>query len=779
MNIEQTKKLNIIYTFFFIFYTIGYQLFSRKFPHDLVALIVAGSYLFFLPSQEKQQSWKIITLLKKYKLDLFNVKYLKEIGIRQFLNPFIFAGLSFTSLLIITVGWAFGQKLPYRQYALFIPLILLSVGHSMRYLMYSTKPLWRKTRKHLLNLYHYNPHTTRILSFGIIVLSLMVTLTTIFVGFKSSFYKSTWYQFCYQDKRVVFFTYIAVEVIFLFYFYMLFAWKNNINAEQTSELKKSSYRQIFFSLVAGLALAFFLWGPPWNVYLLGTFPDIHETQHLGSLQAIKQGCFAYTEAEIQYGPGSQLFLYYYLNKFGWDLLSFREAWLLLDLISLVFFLSIVFSSFKFLEALACLSLLSMGYFTIFWPDFDCNGVGITYFGWYNGFRYLAPLFLSISAWKLLYQWRFPTLMTFLVGFIYGFLCYMAQENLSCGFITITTCILLSLALRLLNMKAVIKLGVSFALGFCLFVLPILFFYFSKGQLGLFIGRYFAVSSLVVNGYSNTSWASGWSHCEFPGYVFIPVILFSMVISVQYFRKKETLFKLSSEEIRFLFVSISPVVLHQIALLRADSTHFAATTISLPIAIVLFMKMIFVTSKKSGRWKEFLVAVGILFLIFPLNLNLPNLIQNLSKIQKKFHPNIPQQDANQFMMPIRLGYPILKHTPYRTFEAEHYFEEMENVHRIIENKPTVVVSMPGLISSGAVYFFADLVVGTPMTETAHSVLNSQDRKRWLEHIQTANYSSMIVEKLDTEEAKIFLNRFPTAKIIKRCLESDYYILLKNE
>jgi hypothetical protein len=755
--------------------TVAYLTIGSKWAMPFICLIIMMVYHFCLPKSEYlklKNLLSLLTLLKK-NLKFFESSVLKSISLKLFYIPVWFSLMGCLGLVILVGGGVFGTQITGRNNVLYIPLILSCLTNLSFLISRRSKVIPYEFKKAFFKAYKLYPNSLKILLLSIYLVAFLLALGVFLVAYKSAAASFEWYHFEFNDKRIVYWSYQVFTIILLFVPFLIYAFKNPLLITSQALLTSfpASIRSVLkIGLVLGLSSL--LWGPPWNISSLLNLPDMHEVGHLGSIQAINQGRVPFTEAEIQYGPGSQLFHYIYMKIEGLNLLSFRESCFFLHMLFSIFLLTILFAYLRFYQALFVLGLSLAGLSSILFFSFDYNGLPQGFFGWYNGFRYTAPVFLALCLWQVLYRSHYKKVHAFLSGLVYGFLCYMAQENLSCGIITLGLCLGFTLAIKKMTFKETLTLAANFCAGFILFWLPIVIYYSQLGQLSFFIERYFAFPSLVVQGFTNTDWSSGWWNPYFLGYILTPVFFIYIGIYTLYKRPLHKKIDFSAEEVKITFMLAASIALHQISLFRADDSHFKATLLALPVLYVLFGENLY----RKKRYKEFIAFCGSIILIYPLN---------FSSISQVIHGSLKRYEQlslsiinGNLLFFDKIGFPLpaqQRGASYTKLSFERFTQEMQSLKKLIGDRYTIILPFTGSMTA-SVYFFANLQVGTSLTESCHSLLNKKDRQRFLKQIEDNNFSCLIVEDLKSDEAKIFFRRFPQAIIKERFYEKPYYVLL---
>ncbi|MBU6383988.1 MAG: hypothetical protein KGR16_06710 [Verrucomicrobia bacterium] len=739
--------------------------------HTLLLSLLGIISMFYTVHKSHKPMWclGLSILFVVFSTDL-RKKTVSRRSIKKLLFPEVFAIAGMICFLLLAIQKMFGKPAMLKgEFGLFLPILLLGLTYVSNLFLHSAHHTVYLLRKWCIeNIYRKNPFLvkTYILTSYMLAVGLIVAYS-LFV-FKSSLHDLDWYFFGFVNKRCQYAVYLLCVVFFLFFPYICAAFVRPRDPSLYPQRSYSLAKRVA-CVVVGVLIATYFWGPPWHMDLAVSAPDPHEVVHLGPLLAIKQGKIPYSEAPIQYGPGVQLFQYFYMNHFGFDLYHLREGFFVLHFIfALIVFICIwmYFSAFEAATiSLFCLCIDSILHFF----SFSDAGGPIGFWGWAVGFRYLAPPLLAMAMAHQFTQSHSQRAHPFLIGCLYGCLLLMAQENFSCGICTLVLGSLLAYSSRSATFQDLKRVGFYFVLGVALSLAPVVLFYASHYQLQAFVGQYFRISSAVASGFSNTPWSSGFNHPAFLPYILTPVILFGIGFYNLYCKRQS--------DLRVLLLLVSAISLHQVSLFRADSSHFVAPCLALPILFGLIFSN---TVQNSGlTWKETLgYASPFLLLIssvYSRQFNLKSFVSTIIRPSSRYFASVsPRPEGALFFAPF--GFyrdPMSRGSTDTDACTCEYIAEMKAIQHIVGNRATIVdFNFP---CTSSLYFFANLKIGTKMIESYHSVLNRLDREEFLREIRLNPIQAFITNDLQSRETLVFLERFPQAKIHHRVLGKVPYFI----
>jgi hypothetical protein len=625
----------------------------------------------------------------------------------------------------------------------------------------------------------------------------------------------TWLAFGYLDKRWVATTYVLGTVVAMV---LLVAasrvvevagtapgsWRQwlarSLAGEQPAEppvVEQATWNPrlaLIAKLVLAVALAAYFFGPPWHVDQQQQQIDYHEDVHFGGLQAISLGAVPYVnQASIQYGPGTQLFIYLYMKHVGgFSVVSFRESFALFHWLAATLFFAAVFVRLRFLPAAAAV-LASVAVFPALQLfGFASHGPYYGFFGWGNLLRYVGVFILAMFLPPLLRRplGRSHALGAATLGIVWGFLCYMSQENFAGGCIVSAVLVALLLLSRSTDVRHVGKTLLYLGAGFVAIWLPVLVYYSLHGELTRFIAMYFFLPSQVAKGYSNTGYLGGWNSAWGPMYYLLPFLLALIgLASLLRFRPFRVGTAWSDRRVLVVSAILAAIVSEQGALLRADSSHLYNTMLALPVALVLvvaYLPRVLHLRRVPALAVAGAVTIATLVLV-------PHSQYGLAAIRDRVEaPYLGRQAAAAAPAPAqprspaerRIG-PGLAATPIcctaSTVTMPQLAAFMDRLHGIIGDRPTYVASFSDAYP-GLVYFLADLRPAPIYLEVWTLVTNARihdDFERFfLRHLDETK--AIVTVDRDQPEVAEFNHRYPDHRVVSvEYRNKPLYVYLANE
>jgi hypothetical protein len=538
-----------------------------------------------------------------------------------------------------------------------------------------------------------------------------------------------------------------------------------------------------------VVLCVVLFAPPWNIeHGVGEL-GAHDV-HLSQIQAIHKGSLPYIgPASIQYGPGSQLLQYVYMEQSGkFSFAGYRETYAVMALLG-----------FGVFSVLACV-LLGVGwgivasvlalYLSPFWM-FHWNGTVFEgFFGWANPFRYLGALLVLALLPKLVSEgdgWR--NYRALLTGLLWGFFTWMSQENLAITAMSAGLFLVVAWALRCCTAKQALTASGNAVVGLLLFWLPVLVYYAAKGALPQFTRNYVFVARQVAAGLSNTPWDPdynlGWSAAFYLTPCFLVVVVW---ITIFDFAKRQFIVPLPPERERLLALLCLTLVCYTGALFRKDASHLINVLIGVPLVVAAWAAEI-CRPKFTGRRMLALLIGPVLFVcLFPTAAQIARFPEQfVIEPAKRFwsrndgqpsawaaDEGIAFRRAGDFLSSNYLIYP-------RAMPARVFLETMGEVRTIVGDRPVFVHSFPS-VPPEIVYFFADLRPGPILLNVMTMIFNSRTQELFLEHMERhcREFQALVGSDPAAREVQIFKRCHPDAtQVEKKIAGSPYFVLLSKD
>ena len=597
----------------------------------------------------------------------------------------------------------------------------------------------------------FSPATRRAFSLSLNLAAIALVIPAHLAIWRTHYHHLVWY-YDFLDKRWLYATYwLGVGLFMLLPLFLTRIFSDPLSAH--SPLSRADQTSSFARLGAGLLAVLFAtycWGPPWNAATLLRPLDWHELIHLGPLQAIKLGQIPYTEARNQYGPGNQLWNYFYMKSTGWDFAHFRDSFSAINFIGsiiLAVLCAVILSPPAALLAILFSFKLSPLSVYRFLPSGEMTGG----FGWYSVFRYLGIL-ATLSLFHLVF-WRFRKKGAgfFLTGMVWGFFCWFAQENLSGTILALSLYGSILWVTRTETLRGLVKSALLMGLGFLTIWSPVIVYYGAHHQLSDFIHNYFLVTSAVLAGGLNIPFDGGdlWRH-----YVFLPYLAGGVALAASYsLKSRNFISSLTEPRATLIFLSCTSLACHQMSLFRTDSPHIVITMVALPLllaALLIELPKLF-----HEKWLIRAVVACILAWMYtwtPLSGWIPE------KRSWNIHPHLLSGDLLGIQYPDTAPCCIFSKTKMSVL-----MKGFDDIHRFIGSRRTFVSDFIEY-NKGFVYYFSDLIPAVRNTESMMTVWNSELFKIYMDELKTASVDCLVARYLHTEEARWFLSQHPRTEEI---------------
>jgi hypothetical protein len=545
---------------------------------------------------------------------------------------------------------------------------------------------------------------------------------------------------------------------------------------------------------AGVAIAFYFFGPPWHIAFDPTPIDSHEEVHMSGLQAISAGFAPYVrESSISYGPGMQLFTSWYMHHVSsFSVVGFREAVAVEQWLGVSILLAVVFLVFRPLIA-AVIAFAA----TVLFPGLQFfgfvnhNPVYTGFWGWANPLRYVGTFTLALLFPLLARRrpGRMQTVLAVALGLWWGLEAYIGQENLSGGLIVVCVLTVLLALMGSVSLRVIARCLAGLVLGVVCFWIAPLAYYAALGDLTQFVSAYLHMPRSVAAGFGNTSYYGGFGAPYGHLYYVLPFVLaLLLVLSVLRTRSLGVANAWTRGRTLLVGALVGAIALESGALLRADQPHLLATTIGLP---VVFVAAAFELPQLFFRRKLLVVAAGVAIAAVPFLL-MPHSQYSWSTVEGRLKapyddrralaarpaPAAPASLAAERVGPGLWQAPVCctsVNAPMSTFIAL-----LNRIHAVVGDRPTAIANDFGGVLPTALYFLADLRPAPSVQEPWVMVITQRQYAEWYDYYQRhiANVGAVITDNLQEPVATIFLAAYPRARrVTLSWLGVPRYILLR--
>lgn len=568
----------------------------------------------------------------------------------------------------------------------------------------------------------------------------------------------------------------------------------------------SRYVRIAAGILTAVAVAWYFYGPPW--YLGKATGQVgiadQEDVFLSGLQAISKGNLPYLgPAAVQYGPGTQLLSYLYMRHIGtFSVIGFRESWAMLEWAGASLFFVVLFLAFGYARGLAASLLSALVYPALQQMGFVSGGVYTGYFGWANPLRYAGAISLILLLPAVIRRCpaRRGLLGAAVLGVLWGFMSYVAQENLIAGAVGALAVAALLLLSGTSSWRPVLTGLLATFAGFVLAWVPVLAFYAAHGVLRRFVYLYFLIPRAVAEGYSNTPFggvkpgpvqdaiSDPWKLLFDLTPVILAILALLCIVQLRPFRIAG---QWTRERIMVVAVVLTTILMYQGALLRSDASHLTGTLLIVPGLVVVVASVL--PRLLGAVSRVTLVGAGAVIVVAALLL-LP---------YKSFAPSsvggrltAPYQDRQRLaadpkpgtatsVAALRAG-AALAAAPEcclgtRPVAMSSFLTLMNRVHGIVGSRTAYVVSFRGEYP-GLVYFSADLTPAPVSLDLATMVMTEPQLRQYLATFRTyvvPRTQALLTESLHAPQARYFLHRYAQARIIKLTYAGrPYYVVLST-
>jgi hypothetical protein len=735
------------------------------------------------------------------------VTHLNTLSIRYlfYLIPLAIIISSILSLVIINLQPIFQQPHENGQRLIFAHSIAIGFAIFMVYKVRSN---------HSPSTIEDNRPFRKSLMLSVSVGILLIPFLTYLVVWQSRYEQMEWYIYGFYDKRWILALYWLSILTFLILpsiFSRLLSQPivsdggNETNTAVPYMVTTTNRLPLFYRVVKviilPLLIAFLLFGPPWNISRTPLSIDFHEQVHLGPLQAIEKGYLPNIgPASQQYGPGTQLITYAYMdwsNQF--NMVGFREAQGLIYWISFSIFAVIAFYFLRLEWAvLAVLLSFTVSPFAMIvgletegtWTQNWWIQGGLELWGWPNPLRYIGSLVFAVLLPSVIMTRNRPYLLSIVAGFVWGVFCWTAQENLVMGVATGALVFTLAWATNTISLRDGLYRVVWIVIGFLIFWMPILLFYYSKGLAQIYLSNMLLVGGQVIQGFSNTP-----PSFRIFGNIYLGMLLFLstpflILCGLALVYKHSTLYRPLSQ-IRLTLIALICVTLANFfgSWTRSDAEHILNTLISVPILFALIVQDLPVVLGQHGRQRHvFRLCLLVLVILFSWN----PAAHTIQWYQQKFTNPLQKFNAADLSTSAiaieqspafdRVGYPqiatdemFLHEPPLLVMDL---LAEMDNLHTL--SGKVYIHSFPHT-TPALVYFLADLYPPPIYSDPLTMVFSEEVMATFMQQFETIiNEVDHIVSiQLDVAEVEIFMVAHPEAVIQEKTFgEQIYYIISRS-
>lgn len=510
---------------------------------------------------------------------------------------------------------------------------------------------------------------------------------------------------------------------------------------------------------AAVVLSAYFFAPPWHVSL--TAVNIHETPMMAGVQGIANGSVPYIDsAAVQYGPGTELIHYLYLSAFGFDIEHFRQSTVLLYWIASAIFFTVLFLRLPLKIALVTGLVAILLFPTLQMISFQPNGSvdaaidrlqdsAIGVWGWPNAMRYVgvfasALLFPAVAAIR---RPRTARIAGVALGLLFGFCCYVSQENLIGGLVAIGALALLLVASQTIPARMTARALLYTGIGFSMVAAVVFSYYALNGELIRFLQLYYLIPPAVAAGYSDTVYYGGfgghWGHLYYLLPFFLGVLSVLSVIRLHPFRVAR---EWPRERVLLVSALVAACVGFTGAFLRSDSSHLVNTMLALPVALVLavvYLPGLLGISSKPRRLLAGAALAAVPLALLPIT-QFKGLPDRLAEPLNRFSYQSPaiqwQRAAPDTIAGNRLNGVL--HSPQQwcctrfryPVSMREFASILNQLHDTVGDRRVYVANFIDGMEPGAAYFLADLKPAPTNLEPFTMVMNQDLLRQFLRYFQ---------------------------------------------
>ena len=557
-------------------------------------------------------------------------------------------------------------------------------------------------------------------------------------------------------------------------------------------------------ILTALAIAWYLYGPPWYLGRPGGAGiGFQEDVFLSGFQAISKGAVPYLgPASVQYGPGAQLLSYFYLRHIGpFSVVGFRESWATFQWVGATILFVVFFLAFGYLRGLVATLVSALIYPALSAMGFLPGGSYGGFFGWANPLRYAGAiaLILLLPAVIRRYPARRALVGAAALGLLWGAMSYIAQENLIAGVVGAVAVSVLLLLTGTSSFRSAAAALLAALAGFLVVWVPVLAYYAVHGLLARFLHLYFLIPQAVSGGYSNTPYggyqataAAKAAQARWETFFYaLPFILAVLaLLAVVEFRPFRVAWQWSRERVALATIIITTILLYQGALLRSDASHLYGTMLAAPALAIMAATVL---PRLLGAWRPVTLAIaGVAmfaasFLLLPRSAVNPANVHSLAAAPYQDRQRLAAETAPAAPPTIagrRVGAGLAAARQCcqdASVPMPRFIAFMNQLHAIIGHRTTYVVSFPAGYP-GLVYFVADLTPALAPVDVHTMVLNVPQYRAYLADFRSRvlpRTEALVTPSLGAAEARYFRDFYANSRVITLTYRHEpVYVLLRR-
>jgi hypothetical protein len=493
------------------------------------------------------------------------------------------------------------------------------------------------------------------------------------------------------------------------------------------------------TLLCGAALAAYFFAPPWHV--AHTPLDYHEALTLGGVQAVRTGTLPYVDAAaVQYGPLAQLLNAGYAGLTGHvSVDGFREVTLLFQWLAATIFVCALALRVRPVVAVVTTLAAIVVFPTLQTFAITHDGTFQGFWGWTDALRYAGVFLLAMAYPAVAARTRVARAVA--LGFAWGILCLVAQENLIGGLLVLAILSVLLVVTDTIGRRRIQRALAGVATGALLVAIPTCAYYAAHGRLGRFLELYWLVPRAVAAGYSNTPFPNAAFGRLFYGLPFLLGIL--LIAALLTTRPLRVARQWSERRIVLVSALVAAVVSHTGALTRSDAPHLVNTELALPAAVCLAafeLPGLLGARSARGRWLGALTVAGAAVAVLPFTARVLSPAKTPDKLWRPLAARIDPPAVKPIPPAIPQGTLAARRIGNETLAQPRCCTKthvpmaalvrfMNRLHDVVGTR-RVFVDDTGVVTPPVSYFLADLRPAPFRQDYGTMVLNNRIRQTWL-------------------------------------------------